>query len=176
MDFRKLLDDYMKQLDCTAKDLAENSGLSAATISRYRSGDRVPEDGSENFDRLINGIVSMDNARFDVLSPMPRSVSAFQNSHNPYPGRQSLQLWLTVPYFIFLIMQFAGIGIRPLSVHKDTWYSLYAVQILSVPHHTQFPFSLASFTSSLFFSFIGPYSRTQQITFLQRFMIFLAFS
>ena len=24
MDFKKLLDDYMKQLDCTAKDLAEN--------------------------------------------------------------------------------------------------------------------------------------------------------
>lgn len=59
MDFKKLLDDYMKQLDCTAKDLAEKSGLSAATISRYRSGDRIPEDGSENFDRLINGIVSI---------------------------------------------------------------------------------------------------------------------
>lgn len=59
MDFKKLLDDYMKQLDCTAKDLAENSGLSAATISRYRSGERIPEDGSENFDRLINGIVSI---------------------------------------------------------------------------------------------------------------------
>lgn len=41
MDFKKLLDDYMKQLDCTAKDLAEKSGLSAATISRYRSGDRT---------------------------------------------------------------------------------------------------------------------------------------
>ena len=54
MDFKKILDDYMKQLDCTAKDLAESSGLSAATISRYRSGNRVPEDGSENFDRLIN--------------------------------------------------------------------------------------------------------------------------
>lgn len=28
MDFKKILDDYMKQLDCTAKDLAESSGLS----------------------------------------------------------------------------------------------------------------------------------------------------
>ena len=63
MDFKKLLDDYMKQLDCTAKDLAEKSGLSAATISRYRSGDRIPEDGSENFDRLINGIVSIAESK-----------------------------------------------------------------------------------------------------------------
>ena len=53
MDFKKLLDDYMKQLDCTAKDLAEKSGLSAATISRYRSGDRTPEDGSENFASVL---------------------------------------------------------------------------------------------------------------------------
>ena len=63
MDFKKLLDDYMKQLDCTAKDLAENSGLSAATISRYRSGDRIPEDGSENLGRLINGIVSIAESK-----------------------------------------------------------------------------------------------------------------
>ena len=63
MDFKKLLDDYMKQLDCTAKDLAENSGLSAATISRYRSGDRIPEDGTENFDRLIKGIVSIAESK-----------------------------------------------------------------------------------------------------------------
>lgn len=63
MDFKKLLDDYMKQLNCTAKDLAEKSGLSAATISRYRSGDRTPEDGSENFARLINGIVSIAESK-----------------------------------------------------------------------------------------------------------------
>ena len=63
MDFKKLLDDYMQQLDCTAKDLAESSGLSAATISRYRSGNRVPEDGSENFDRLINGIISIAESK-----------------------------------------------------------------------------------------------------------------
>ena len=63
MDFKKILDDYMKQLDCTAKDLAESSGLSAATISRYRSGNRVPEDGSENFDRLINGIISIAESK-----------------------------------------------------------------------------------------------------------------
>lgn len=63
MDFKKLLDDYMEQLNCTAKDLAEKSGLSAATISRYRSGDRTPEDGSENFARLINGIVSIAESK-----------------------------------------------------------------------------------------------------------------
>ncbi len=80
MDFKKLLDDYMKQLDCTAKDLAENSGLSAATISRYRSGERIPEDGSENFDRLINGIVSIaENKKIPNIT-----VQSVSDSFSPY--------------------------------------------------------------------------------------------
>ena len=80
MDFKKLLDDYMKQLDCTAKDLAENSGLSAATISRYRSGDRIPEDGTENFDRLINGIVSIaENKKIPDIT-----VQSVSEAFSPY--------------------------------------------------------------------------------------------
>lgn len=80
MDFKKLLDDYMKQLDCTAKDLAENSGLSAATISRYRSGERIPEDGSENFDRLINGIFSIaENKKIPNIT-----VQSVSEAFSPY--------------------------------------------------------------------------------------------
>ena len=80
MDFKKLLDDYMKQLDCTANDLAENSGLSAATISRYRSGERIPEDGSENFDRLINGIVSIaENKKIPNIT-----VQSVSEAFSPY--------------------------------------------------------------------------------------------
>lgn len=80
MDFKKLLDDYMKQLDCTAKDLAENSGLSAATISRYRSGERIPEEGSENFDRLINGIVSIaENKKIPNIT-----VQSVSEAFSPY--------------------------------------------------------------------------------------------
>lgn len=37
--------------------LSERSGLSAATISRYRSGDRVPEADSDNLANLVTGIV-----------------------------------------------------------------------------------------------------------------------
>ena len=49
----------MKRLGCTAKELAASSGLSAATISRYRSGERVPEAGSGSLDRLVRGIASI---------------------------------------------------------------------------------------------------------------------
>ncbi len=57
MDFKDKLAEYIKQLDCAAKDLSESSGLSPATISRYRSGERIPEADAENFTKLIQGIV-----------------------------------------------------------------------------------------------------------------------
>ena len=34
MDFKDKLNEYIDRLECTAKDLAESSGLSAATLSR----------------------------------------------------------------------------------------------------------------------------------------------
>lgn len=63
MDFKDKLTEYMEQLNCTAKDLCESSGLSAATISRYRSGERIPEADTENFINLIEGIVHIARDR-----------------------------------------------------------------------------------------------------------------
>lgn len=57
MDFNTKLNEYIKTLNCTAKDLSEYSGLSAATISRYRSGSRIPESGSQNFSNLVKGLL-----------------------------------------------------------------------------------------------------------------------
>ena len=57
MTFQEKLAEYIEQLDCTAKMLSERSGLSTATISRYRSGDRIPEADSDNLANLVNGIV-----------------------------------------------------------------------------------------------------------------------
>lgn len=59
MNFKDILNNYIDVLDCTGKELSEYSGLSAATISRYRSGERVPESGTDNLTNLIQGIVHM---------------------------------------------------------------------------------------------------------------------
>lgn len=42
MNFDELLNEYINKIDCTSKELAEKSTLSNSTISRYRSGERVP--------------------------------------------------------------------------------------------------------------------------------------
>ena len=59
MTFNEKLTEYMDILDCTAKMLSESSGLSAATLSRYRSGERIPDAGSENLSCLVKGIVQL---------------------------------------------------------------------------------------------------------------------
>ena len=54
--FHEQLNEYLEELDCTAKELGEVSGLSAATLSRYRSGSRIPDAGTEAFNSICEAI------------------------------------------------------------------------------------------------------------------------
>lgn len=57
MEFNERLNDYIEIINCTAKDLCKVSGLSPSTISRYRSGERVPEINSDALERICEAIV-----------------------------------------------------------------------------------------------------------------------
>ena len=52
MKFYEILNEYIDQLGCMAKDICKISGISAATLSRYRSGERLPSPDSDAFDKL----------------------------------------------------------------------------------------------------------------------------
>lgn len=54
--FHEQLNEYLEELDCTAKELGEVSGVSAATRSRYRSGSRIPDAGTEAFNSICEAI------------------------------------------------------------------------------------------------------------------------
>ena len=60
--FQDQLNAYMTQLACSGRELAQASGLSAATISRYRSGERRPESEAERT-KLISGLARLAAAR-----------------------------------------------------------------------------------------------------------------
>lgn len=79
MTFQEKLAEYIEQLDCTAKMLSERSGLSAATISRYRSGDRVPEADSDNLANLrwnlSRGFSAKHNVSENSVQNICRAVS-----------------------------------------------------------------------------------------------------
>lgn len=59
MNFNERLNEYIEKLNCTAKELSEASGLSAATLSRYRSGSRQPEINTPAYENLCAGIASI---------------------------------------------------------------------------------------------------------------------
>ena len=56
MKLSEKLNEYIETLGCTAKDISGVSGLSEATISRYRAGGRVPETDTEPFEQLCEAI------------------------------------------------------------------------------------------------------------------------
>lgn len=59
VDFKDILNSYIDLIGCTARELSEASGVSTATISRYRSGERIPAPDSGHFDKLVSGIIQL---------------------------------------------------------------------------------------------------------------------
>lgn len=59
MTFSEQLNDYMEQLACSARELGDLCGISAASLSRYRSGTRVPALGTKAFENLCSAIARL---------------------------------------------------------------------------------------------------------------------
>lgn len=66
MTFSEHLNTYLQELDCTAKELAESSSLTSATVSRYRSGQRKPD--IDALKRISSGIaaIAAQRGRSDI--------------------------------------------------------------------------------------------------------------
>lgn len=56
MSFTEKLNSYLEDLSCSISELSKASGLSEATISRYHNGSRIPNNPSEQLDKLISGL------------------------------------------------------------------------------------------------------------------------
>lgn len=77
MHFYEQLNQYMKVVNCTAKELCTVSGISAAALSRYRSGERVPDVHSETFEQLCSALETLALKEKAQISQKQRSVSNF---------------------------------------------------------------------------------------------------
>ena len=65
MNFKEVLNKYLKELDCSSKKLSNESGLSESVISRYRSGERTPLKNSEQLNKLTKALfnIAKDNGK-----------------------------------------------------------------------------------------------------------------
>ena len=88
MKFGDLLNSYIESLGCTARELADRSGISPAVISRYRSGERTPQAGSRQIGMLAKAIAELAAGREEcsgireetVLEELEQTVTEKQNA------------------------------------------------------------------------------------------------
>lgn len=59
MFFCEQLNKYIKQIECSSKELVNASGLSTSVISRYRRGDRKPSIRSKQLEQLVDGLYKL---------------------------------------------------------------------------------------------------------------------
>ena len=81
MNFSEQLNEYMLQIDCSAKELSNISGLSPTVISRYRNGERTPSIRSTQLNSLVDGLYELALAKKVKLSKeeIHKSFSAVLN-------------------------------------------------------------------------------------------------
>lgn len=79
MNFNEKLNEYMAQLNCSAKELAEASGLSQAVISRYKNGKRTPT--AQNAEKLAKGIERLAEEK-GISITEAQVISQFKSSLN----------------------------------------------------------------------------------------------
>jgi DNA-binding Xre family transcriptional regulator len=65
VNFKEVLNKYLKELNCSSKKLSNESGLSESVISRYRSGERTPVKNSEQLNKLTKALfnIAKDNGK-----------------------------------------------------------------------------------------------------------------
>lgn len=71
MRFCEQLNEYITRLDCRGKELAEAAGLSAPSLSRYRTGERTPGRDSAVLTALSDALADMAKAK--ALPDMTRT-------------------------------------------------------------------------------------------------------
>ena len=95
MTFPELLNTYIRRFHCTAGELADVSGLTQASLSRYRNGQRVPE--TETLKKLAAGIVRIAKQNectdldFDlVFAQLAEAADIVETDHAQFSGQFSV--------------------------------------------------------------------------------------
>lgn len=84
MKFCDVLNAYIEQLGCLAKDIEKHSGISASTLSRYRSGERIPDKNSENYKKLCKAIEEIASSKGIEYNDVAKKFSeCFESADSP---------------------------------------------------------------------------------------------
>ena len=80
MKFNEVLNRYLKELDCTAKKLSIESGLTGSVICRYRSGERTPIKNSEQLKKLTTALFNIAKEKGKNKYTLDKIVNDFNST------------------------------------------------------------------------------------------------
>ena len=80
MKFNEVLNEYLKELDCTAKKLSIESGLTGSVICRYRSGERTPIKNSEQLKKLTTALFNIAKEKEKSKYTLDKIVNDFNST------------------------------------------------------------------------------------------------
>ena len=80
MKFNEVLNRYLKELDCTAKKLSIESGLTGSVICRYRSGERTPIKNSEQLKKLTTALFYIAKEKGKSKYTLDKIVNDFNST------------------------------------------------------------------------------------------------
>ena len=80
MKFNEVLNRYLKELDCTAKKLSIESGLTESVICRYRSGERTPIKNSEQLKKLTTALFNIAKEKGKSKYTLDKIVNDFNST------------------------------------------------------------------------------------------------
>lgn len=84
MKFCDVLNNYIEELNCLAKDIEKLSGISASTLSRYRSGERVPDKSSDNYKKLCRAIEEIAASKgIEYTDVNEKFAKCFESTSSP---------------------------------------------------------------------------------------------
>lgn len=78
MKFNDILNKYITLIECTSKELAKASSLSESIISRYRNGNRIPND--TNLKKLSKALEELSNNKYsnkEILNEFYKSIDNY---------------------------------------------------------------------------------------------------
>ena len=77
MKFNEVLNKYLEELDCTARKLSIESGLTGSVICRYRSGERTPIKNSEQYEKLTTALFNIAKEKGKSKFTLDKIVNDF---------------------------------------------------------------------------------------------------
>lgn len=121
MRFYEILNSYITRLGCMAKDICEKSGISAATLSRYRSGERLPDRNSDAFEKLCRSLAEIAKEKDipEITEDAVRQTFLTASDISPVDSKQLLQNFDTL------------VSMLNISINKLCRYINYDVSTIS---------------------------------------------